>query len=372
MARSPLASIIISNYNYGRFLGGAIESALGQTYLHTEVIVVDDGSTDNSREVLAGFGGRVQAVLKENGGQASAFNRGFRRSRGEVIVLLDADDLLLPTALEKAVGLFAGGGVAKVHWPLWVLDAQGRRTSEVFPDQPLADGDVREALLRGGADGYHWPPTSGNCWSRTFLEKVVPLPEEGTKVWPDFYLATLAPLYGLVRRVPEPQGLYRIHGTNYTWSVAVERRLEELRYQLDRSLGALSSHCRALGLRPDVKRCREKSWYAWLRHIHLATRDLAAVMPPGARYLLADEDTWATRDLPLPGRPVPFPEPPDGDESALLELERLRQAGADFLVFGSPAFWWLDYYAGLGRHLRATYPCLIETERVIVFDLRRW
>src|SRR4051812_16040279 len=99
MERAPWASIIINNYNYGHFLRDAIDSALAQTYPCTEVIVVDDGSTDDSREVIAGYGQRVTAVFKENGGQASAFNAGFAASRGEVVVFLDADDTLLPNAM---------------------------------------------------------------------------------------------------------------------------------------------------------------------------------------------------------------------------------------------------------------------------------
>jgi glycosyltransferase involved in cell wall biosynthesis len=371
------ASIIISNYNYGRFLGQAIESALSQTYANTEVIVVDDGSTDDSREVLAGYADRVQVLLKENGGQASAFNCAFRRTRGDVIVLLDADDLLLPTAIEKAVGLFSKRRTAKVHWPLWVIDERGRRTGEVCPDWgPLAEGDLREAVLGRGADGYVWPPTSGNCWSRACLEQVVPFPEAGNSIWPDFYLATLVPLYGLVYRLPEPQGLYRIHGANYTY-VAIEARLGRLRQQQDRCEEALGAHCRALGLRPDLEACREHSWYEWLRQIHLAARDIATVIPAGASYALADEATWTTRDLALPGRPVPFPERageyagrPDDDESALRDFERLRRAGASFMVFGWPAFWWLEHYAGFADHLRACFPCILENDRVVVFDLR--
>src|SRR5687767_6151914 len=86
----PLVSIIIDNYNYARFLPAAIDSALGQTYPNTEVIVVDDGSTDTSREVIRSYGGRVVPVLKENGGMMSAYNAGFSVSRGEVVVFLDS------------------------------------------------------------------------------------------------------------------------------------------------------------------------------------------------------------------------------------------------------------------------------------------
>src|SRR4051812_487104 len=89
MAQARLVSVVVNNHDYGRFLAEAIDSALGQTYLHTEVIVVDDGSTDDSREIIAGYGSRVTAVLKENGGQASAFNAAFRELRGEVVLFLD-------------------------------------------------------------------------------------------------------------------------------------------------------------------------------------------------------------------------------------------------------------------------------------------
>ncbi len=82
---APLVSILINNYNYARFLDEAIASALNQTYGAVEVIVVDDGSTDNSRSVVASYGNRVRLIAKGNGGQASAFNSGFAASSGDVI-----------------------------------------------------------------------------------------------------------------------------------------------------------------------------------------------------------------------------------------------------------------------------------------------
>jgi glycosyltransferase involved in cell wall biosynthesis len=77
----PLVSVIVNNYNYARFLPDAIDSALRQTYGHVEVIVVDDGSTDESRVVIASYGNRIRAVLKRNGGQGSAFNAVRGRAR---------------------------------------------------------------------------------------------------------------------------------------------------------------------------------------------------------------------------------------------------------------------------------------------------
>src|SRR5437764_1069566 len=90
----PDVSVIINNYNYGRFLAEAIESALSQTLPATEVIVVDDGSTDNSPEVIGRYEGRIRSIMKSNGGQASALNAGFGASSGDVVIFLDADDVL--------------------------------------------------------------------------------------------------------------------------------------------------------------------------------------------------------------------------------------------------------------------------------------
>src|SRR6266404_6343268 len=125
MTAQPQVSIIIDNYNYGRFLGQAIESALDQAYSRTEVIVVDDGSTDNSREVISRYGSRIVPVLQENRGQAAAFNQGFLHCQGEVVLFLDSDDGLLPTAATRAVEAFREPHIIKAHWPLHIVDELG-------------------------------------------------------------------------------------------------------------------------------------------------------------------------------------------------------------------------------------------------------
>src|SRR5256885_15520885 len=100
---SVRASIVIDNFNYARFLPAAIDSALAQTLPDTEVVVVDDGSTDDSLDVIACYADRVRPVLKDNGGQTSAFNAGLLAAHGSVVCFLDADDLLEPRAMEAAV-----------------------------------------------------------------------------------------------------------------------------------------------------------------------------------------------------------------------------------------------------------------------------
>jgi Glycosyl transferase family 2 len=369
-------SIVVNNYNYGRFLPEAINSALEQTYPHTEVVVVDDGSTDESREVIGRYAGKVVAVLKGNGGQASAFNAGFAACRGDVVLFLDADDLLLPTAAERALQAFRSPDVVKVHWPLWVIDEQGRRTGAVHPDAPLPEGRLLDAVLRTGPASYLSPPTSGNAWSREFLEEVVPVRDSGDKHGADAYLFTLAPLYGAFRTVADPLGCYRLHPACYSG-------IGGLRFQMERDLLRHEHHCcvfqehlRRRGIEADPQLWKGTGTsYRWLQDMLALPEEIAELVPAGDSFVLVDEgqlgDGW------VPGRrAVPFLErdgrywgPPPDDATAVSELRRLHRAGAEHVVFISPTFWWLDHYTGLHRFLRAHATDVRENSRLVAFRL---
>jgi glycosyltransferase involved in cell wall biosynthesis len=100
-----LVSAIVPTYNRGYIVGNAIESILSQTYDKVEVIVVDDGSTDNTQEKLKEYGDRIRVVYQKNSGPSAARNRGIELSRGEIIAFLDSDDIWLPTKLERQVSI---------------------------------------------------------------------------------------------------------------------------------------------------------------------------------------------------------------------------------------------------------------------------
>lgn len=212
MGSNQLVSIIINNYNYDRFLQEAINSALNQTYPHTEVIVVDDGSTDTSREIIAGYDDRIIPILQENGKQGKAFNSGFAASKGEIIIFLDSDDFLFPQAVEQIVAIWKPS-LAKVHYRLTVVDAQGESLGYTLPQGGglLSTGEVWRTLLEYG--GYGSTPTSGNALSRKAMEQVFPIPDE-YKTTADDYLCYSIPFYGEVGAVEEPLGVYRIHHSN--------------------------------------------------------------------------------------------------------------------------------------------------------------
>ncbi|MGQ9653037.1 MAG: glycosyltransferase family 2 protein [Thermodesulfobacteriota bacterium] len=376
MSRDPLASIVITSYNYGRYLRECIDSALSQTYPNTEVIVVDDGSTDDSPNVILSYGDRITAVLKENGGQASALNTGFSFSHGEVICFLDSDDALLPTAIQSAMPLFHEPSVVKVHWPMWAFDGKGWiNRNKLIPSQFLPEGDLKEVILALGPQAYATPPTSGNAYAKGFLERSMPIPVEEFRLGGgDLYLATLAPMFGEVRRLLEPEGLYRIHDEKYTWQQPFRERVRFFIKIWDKSLEALWKRCRAEGIELDREALKGRSWW---RQMDRAASELEALIPSGCTYVMVDDDLWGPGEVVPGARRLPFLERngiywgPAGDDSiAIKELERLRTSGACFISFVWSSFWWLSFYKGLNRHLRSRYRAILENERLVVFDLR--
>ncbi|MEJ1971710.1 MAG: glycosyltransferase family A protein [Lacunisphaera sp.] len=122
---SPLVSIIIPCFNAARWLPATLESALAQTYAAREIIVIDDGSTDNSRTVAESYADRgVRVVTQTNAGQGAACNHGLRLARGEYVKFFDADDLLSPDMLVRQVTALGNhpGSLAYSEWARFHAD----------------------------------------------------------------------------------------------------------------------------------------------------------------------------------------------------------------------------------------------------------
>jgi glycosyltransferase involved in cell wall biosynthesis len=370
---APLVSVIVNNFNHGQFLRDAVDSALMQTFPNVEVIVIDDGSTDDSREIIASYGDRVIALLKDNGGQAAAFNVGLAASKGEIVIFLNADDVLLPTAVQRVVGLFRSG-VVKVHWPLWRVNPDLSRTGQRIPTEDLPVGDLRAATFAGGPATSLSPPTSGNAWARDFLEQVMPIPEENHRTGANDYLYGLAPAFGVIDRIKTPQALYRVHASKNDKHLPLEHRVALGLRCLEDQWSALRKHARHAGRAVD-----EASWEraSYFHQLQAAINDLETLLPAKATLILMDEGRWAVGET-LSGRTViPFLERdgyyngvPDNDQTAIRELERLRsERGASYLAIAWPAFWWINHFTAFAEHVRSRYTLLISNSQLVIFRL---
>jgi glycosyltransferase involved in cell wall biosynthesis len=127
----PLTSAIIATYNRAYIVCEAIESILNQTYKNLEIIVVDDGSTDDTQNKLKRYGDRIRVVYQQNSGPAAAWNRGIQESRGEIITFLGSDDIWLPTFVERQVSVLqrVGEDVPCCLCNSWMRFANGRGTT---------------------------------------------------------------------------------------------------------------------------------------------------------------------------------------------------------------------------------------------------
>ena len=366
------ASVVITSYNYARFLPSAIASAIEQTYPDTEVIVVDDGSKDDSRSIIESFGEGVRAHFQANRGQGGAFNAGFALSEGELVLFLDSDDMLLPSAAACAVEAADDPAVSQVLWPMPDIDARGTRTGELTPASPLATGDMLEQLVSEGPLQWSSPPTSGNAWTRSFLAEVLPMPEDEFRTNPDAYLTGLAPLYGELRALGEPQSLYRRHGANHG-ALGFDGGLRDDAEVWARVGRIAADHAKRLGIEVDPQRWQERGWAF---RIQTAVRELDAAVGHESPFVLIDgcelalERSSGRLVIPFLEREGEFWGLPEDDVHAIVELDRLRSEGARFVVLAWPAFWWAETYAGFLHHLRKGFQCVLENDRLVIFDLR--
>jgi hypothetical protein len=216
-ASDLVVDIVINNHNYGAFLQEAIESACDQTHGRVNVLAVDDGSTDDSRQILARYGDRIDLILQANGGQAAAINAGIERCEGDVVIFLDADDVLLPEAAARVAAAFAADeGISKVQFRMETIDAQSRPTGEVKPAAhlPMPSGDLRAAELACPYD-LVWMATSANAFRTEMLRRILPIPTgEYPRTGADWYLVHLSALLGRVVSLDAIGARYRVHGDN--------------------------------------------------------------------------------------------------------------------------------------------------------------
>ncbi len=208
---------LVNNFNYRRYVGDAIDSALAQTVALDEIVVVDDGSTDGSSAWLKttyGACSTVTIVEQRNQGQLSCFNEGFRRATGDVVFFLDADDRYLPGYVERALQVYER--VPSIDFISSGFRFFGERPGK--QPRPQGDADLGYSVVAALAlRAWVGAPTSCLSMRRWVLEKLLPLP--GTEDWrtrADDCLIFGSSLAGARKyRVGVPLVEYRLHGSNH-------------------------------------------------------------------------------------------------------------------------------------------------------------
>ena len=207
---------LINHYNYGRFVGEALDSVLAQSVPLDEIVLVDDGSDDGSRDVVARLGEReprVRVVLKENGGQLSCFNVAFAASSADVLFFLDADDTWEPGYVEAALGIYrAHPAVDFVACHHAKVDAQGIGRAKDMPDRDLGYSVLPALVLRGWVGA----PTSCLSARRGLLGRILPLRfDTEWRTRADDCLVFGSSIVGARKFfLGRPLVRYRIHGEN--------------------------------------------------------------------------------------------------------------------------------------------------------------
>jgi GT2 family glycosyltransferase len=358
----PLVTVIVPAFNYGRFVGETLASVRSQTLGRWECVVVDDGSTDDTAAVVQSFARqdpRIRLIRQPNRGQAAAKNAGLRDARGRFIQFLDADDLIEPAKLAaQSDFLQLRPEVDLVYGDCRFFrdDAWARSFA------PSLDGGDHDAWPRIGAAGVevlghlierNIMVVNAPLIRRELLERIGGADESLPRAddWDLWVRCALAGARFEHLAAPRAAALVRSHGTSLTRR---DRRLLESSVRIHEKVDASAA------APPDLRR-RNAAILSWLREALRAARQIDSAIPPGAPFVLIDDDRLRPE---LAGYPaVPFTErggryngPPADDASAVDELRRTAEsAGARHVVLAAHCLWYLDQYPGLARYLRERF-----------------
>jgi glycosyltransferase involved in cell wall biosynthesis len=251
----PFVSILIDTYNHEKFIEQAIVSALEQDFpaSEREIIVVDDGSSDRTPDVVRKFEPHVRLLRKENGGQASAFNVGIPECRGEIVSFLDGDDWWAPNKVRLAVDELEKnpelGAVGHGHFEVF---PDGRPLGVVVPERStiIHLQDLPTAVLFTHLRCFLG--TTKITIRKRILDQILPFPEE-LVIEADEYMFTLAPALAPALVLDKPLFYYRFHeGNLFQYSGNDDKKTRRKQRVLEVLQNCLPPRLRALGIRDEI------------------------------------------------------------------------------------------------------------------------
>jgi glycosyltransferase involved in cell wall biosynthesis len=261
---NPLVSIVIPCYNQGMYLRQAIESVLSQDYPRIEPIVLDDGSTDDTRDVLAAYSGKFQCGTHANMGQAGTLNKGWRMSKGQILSYLAADDFLLPGAVTASVEkLTAHPEIVLTYSDFNIVDPNSRVLRQVHaPDFSYWDLAVTIVCQ----------PGPGVFFRRAAFERAGSWNEALRQV-PDYEYWLRLGLEGPFARIPAVLAAYRVHDRSQSFAPVSPSRADEV-------VEVISAHFRRGRLPAEIAQAESQA----LSNAHIVS---ARLHLRSSRYLSA-------------------------------------------------------------------------------------
>lgn len=215
---SPRVSLVIPAYNAEDYLAESLESLLAQDYTNLQIIVVNDGSTDRTAQILEDYAERARLLQQDNQGQSASLNRGWHEADGEILGYLSADDRLEPDAVSKLVAALLQDPERMLVYPdYWLIDRQGRRLKQVIAPA----FDHFEVVINGSC-----PVGPGALLRRQVLEQVGGW-DSRLRLIPDWDFLLRVGLCGKVHHHPETLAAFRVHEQSQTFRAPDERRAGE-------------------------------------------------------------------------------------------------------------------------------------------------
>lgn len=395
-------TVAILTYNRAGLLKGCIESVLAQDYSDLRVVVLDNASSDHTEAVVLSFAEQDRRVTyirhETNIGIVRNYNSAIKVNSSPYLSILPDDDVMLPGFIHESVLALdehpsAGFSLALADF----IDING-----ALLDLQYDVGDMPDGLING-MDYIDLCLAWRGCsiYSANVLMRATALAEVGSFDSPHTRHMTdsnlifrLAARFDIVfirqklvhiRVHPEQESQihWRSAGGTGQFGVAAET-IDAIAYLLQSDRAQDGAYRRQLAERLLAVNARQSEsihdlipnlYWTWNERLQMATQEVEALIPPGETFILVDQEQWGQvvaqrHAIPFLERDGQYWGPPPDDETAIREIERLRRAGANFIVFGWPAFWWLYKYSELHCHLCSKFRCVLKNSRLVVFDLR--
>jgi glycosyltransferase involved in cell wall biosynthesis len=415
-------------YNGDNFLEECLESILGQTFQDFELIVSDNGSTDCTESICLRFAARDSRIKyyrnERNIGAAPNFNRVFELSDSEYFKWIAHDDVHEPGFLEQCIRILERDpSVILAYTRAITIDYQGNRLREwgnsadlgsnissvrfraglLPPKDPIPlpiFGVIRSAVLRktplqagfAGCDlallaelllyGRFYEVSEALFLQREHEERAGHKLSSDPHKARDFWM-------GKQGNNPELPSWQNVSAFRHAVAQSPLRFRERLRcyreilvWMKRQRSDLINDLILAVGEMPVIgptvqtihRRYQGRKWQSDIRRL---TEEIQSLVPERSTLIVVDEGNFAASVFPQ-RHPLPFLEhdgqywgPPANDDAAIQAVEKMRERGADFLVVIWPAFWWLDFYRGWSGYLHTRHRCIMQNNRIIVFDLRQ-